>query len=299
MPEKPTNRCGYAAIVGRPNVGKSTLLNRLVGQKLAITSHKAQTTRHSIQGFCTLSGGQIVFVDTPGIHQRADHAMNRYLNRTAKTVLRDVDVVVFVVEAGRWTREDEAVLAVIRQAGAPTILALNKVDRIKQKTDLLPFISEFSSRFEFLEVVPVSARAGDNVSRLEQLVLKALPPGQNFYPEDQVTDRHERFFAAELLREQLIRRYSKELPYALSVEIEKFEEEGRLYRISAVVWVERPGQKRIIIGKDGQALKEAAQSARIEMEKFFEHKVFLTVWIKIKKSWSNDEAALVRLGYGE
>ena len=299
MSAEARNRCGYAAIVGRPNVGKSTLLNRLVGQKLAITSHKAQTTRHSILGIRTLPSGQIVYVDTPGIHQRADHAMNRYLNRTARNVLRDVDLLLFLVEAGRWTPEDEGVLGNARQAGVPVILAINKVDLIKDKAELLPYIAELAGRMDFYQVIPISARRGKNLERLQQLVLAALPEGDNFFPEDQVTDRPERFFAAELLREQLTRRYAKELPYALSVEIETFEEEGQLYRIGAVIWVERPGQKRILIGHQGQAMKETSTQARLAMEEFFQRRVFLSVWVRVKKSWSSDETALSRLGYGE
>ncbi len=293
------NRCGYAAIVGRPNVGKSTLLNRLVGQKLAITSRKPQTTRHSILGVKTSSQGQVIYVDTPGIHHRGEQAMNRYLNRTARAALSDVDLVVFVVEALRWTEEDAMVLEALRRCNAPAILVVNKVDRVKRRDDLLPFLSEAAEKFDFREVIPLSAKNGENVALLEERVLAALPEGINFFPDDQLTDRSERFFASELIREQLTRRYAKEIPYALTVEIEKFEEEGNLYRIDALIWVERPGQKNIIIGSKGEALKEVAKKARLEMEKFFEKKIYLNLWVKIKKSWSSDESALGRLGYGE
>ncbi len=293
------NRCGYAAIVGRPNVGKSTLLNRLIGQKLAITSRKPQTTRHSILGVKTSSGGQVIYVDTPGIHQRGEQAMNRYLNRTARAILSDVDLVIFVVEALRWTEEDAVVLDALQRSNAPAILVVNKVDRIKRRDDLLPFLSETAEKFAFREVIPLSAKNGENVALLEERVLAALPEGINLFPDDQLTDRSERFFASELIREQLTRRYSKEIPYALTVEIEKFEEEGNLYRIDALIWVERPGQKNIIIGSKGEALKEVAKNARLEMEKFFEKKIYLNLWVKIKKSWSSDESALSRLGYGE
>ncbi len=292
-------RCGYCAIIGRPNVGKSTLLNRLIGQKLAITSHKPQTTRHSILGVKSRTEGQIIYVDTPGIHTRGDQAMNRYLNRTAKSALADVDLLLFVVEAQKWTTEDQSVLDSIRKYETPVILVINKIDMIKKKDELLPFIAETSARYEFQEVIPVSARNSVQLEELESKVLGYLPEGDNFFPEDQLTDRSERFFAAELIREQLTRRYAKEIPYALTVEIEKFEEEGNLYRINALIWVERPGQKNIIIGKKGEALKEVGKSARIEMEKFFGSKVFLTLWVKVKKSWSSDESALGRLGYGE
>ncbi len=293
------NRCGYLAIAGRPNVGKSTLLNRVVGQKLAITSHKPQTTRHHILGIKTLPGGQIVYVDTPGIHRRLDNAMNRYLNRTAKSVLSDVDAILFVVEALRWTEEDAAVLEAIARRRVAVILAINKVDRLKQKDDLLPFMAEMSARYDFKAILPISATRGTQLAQLEQAVLNILPRGENLFPDDQITDRPERFFAAELVREQLTRRYGKELPYALSVEIDSFEAKGELYRIAAIVWVERPGQKAILIGKDGGSLKEAGREARIQMERFFQCKVYLRLWVKVKKSWSNDEAAMLRLGYGE
>ncbi len=294
-----TRHCGYCAIVGRPNVGKSTLLNRLIGQKLAITSSKPQTTRHSILGVKTRDDGQIVYVDTPGIHQRGDQPMNRYLNRTAKSALQDVDLALFVVEALKWTPEDAAVLSSLVERKATVVLVINKVDRIKDKQRILPYLSELSARYSFLEVFPVSAQKGDNIERLENGVISLLPEGDNLFPEDQLTDRSERFFAAELIREQLTRRYAKEIPYALTVEIERFEEEGNLYRIGAVIWVERKGQKNIIIGSKGEALKEVATQARLEMERFYGRKVFLEVWIKIKKSWSSDESALARLGYSD
>ncbi|MEW8010384.1 MAG: GTPase Era [Candidatus Thiodiazotropha sp.] len=296
---KSNNHCGYAAIVGRPNVGKSTLLNRLLGFRLAITSHKAQTTRHTILGINTLAGGQVIYVDTPGIHQRSDNAMNRYLNRTAKTALADVDLLIFVVDALSWNSEDEEVLTLIKQVETPTILVVNKVDRIKQKERLLPYLSDLSSRHRFIEIVPVSAKNGRNLDTLQELVLRTLPEAENFYPHDQLTDRPEKFFAAEMIREQITRRYAKELPYAVSVEIERFEELSGLYRIHAVIWVEKAGQKGILIGKDGQALKEVATQARKAMQRFFDCKVHLELWVKVKKSWSSDEAALIRLGYGE
>ncbi len=296
---KTNNRCGYTAIVGRPNVGKSTLLNRIIGQKLAITSHKPQTTRHSILGVKTSEGGQIVYVDTPGIHKRGNQPMNKYLNRTAKSALADVDLLLFVIEALRWTDEDEAVLKTLIKYGLKCILLVNKVDRVKDKEELLPFIAEVSTRHTFTEIIPLSALNGTNVQELERKVLEAMPEGDNIYPDDQLTDRSERFFAAELVREQLTQRYAKEIPYALTVEIEKFEVKKDIYHITTLIWVERKGQKNIIIGKDGQALKEVATQARIEMEKFFGHKVFLRIWVKVKKSWSTDSKSLHQLGYGD
>ncbi len=294
-----SNRCGYAAIVGRPNVGKSTLLNRLIGQKLAITSHKPQTTRHNILGVKTLSGGQILYVDTPGIHRRGDNALSRHLNRAARSVLADVDCVLFLIEALHWEAEDRLVLQDLSRSQAPVILAVNKVDRVKDKERLLPFLAQIAATYAFREVVPISARTGVNLGGLETGVLQALPEGPNVYPAEQITDRSERFLAAELLREQLTRRYAAEIPYVVTVEIERFEELGRLYRIGAIVWVEREGQKKILLGEKGLALKEAASEARLQMEKLFERKVHLEVWIKLKKSWSSDQGALVRLGYLE
>ncbi|MDF1528842.1 MAG: GTPase Era [Sedimenticola sp.] len=299
MSEQPNSRCGYCAIVGRPNVGKSTLLNRLIGQKLAITSHKPQTTRHSILGVKTTDEGQIIYVDTPGLHKRGDHAMNRYLNRTARSALADVDMILFVVEALRWTDEDQAVLETVSRLDIPVLLLVNKIDTVKNKEELLPYLDTTSKRFEFSAVIPLSARKGDNIAPLEKQVLSGMPEGIAYFPEDQLTDRSERFFAAELIREQLTQRYAKEIPYALTVEIEKFEEEGNLYRIHGLIWVEREGQKNIIIGAKGEALKAVGTQARIEMEKFFDKKVYLQLWVKVKKSWSSDEGALSRLGYSD
>lgn len=292
-------RSGFAALVGRPNVGKSTLLNRLLGQKMAITSHKPQTTRHRILGVKTVDQAQVVYIDTPGIHQRGDKAMNRYLNRTAHSSLLDVDLALLVCQAMVWNDEDDKVLQVIRQSGIPCVAVVNKVDTVQPKEKMLPFLAELGARHAFLEVVPVSARDGTNLQILETLVLRHLPEGELIFPEDQVTDRPSRFFAAELLREQLIRRYHKELPYALSVEIEKFEEQAERYLIAAVIWVERESQRRILLGRQGEAMKEAATAARLEMARFFETRVHLDVWIKVKKSWSSDEASLAQLGYSE
>ncbi|PLX62984.1 GTPase Era [Sedimenticola selenatireducens] len=299
MSDQQSGRCGFCAIVGRPNVGKSTLLNRLIGQKLAITSHKPQTTRHSILGVKTTESAQIVYVDTPGIHKRGDHAMNRYLNRTARSALSDVDLILFVVEALRWTDEDQAVLDALSRLDMPVLLVVNKIDTVKNKEALLPYLENLAGKFDFTAVIPLSARKGNNLEPLEKQVIACLPEGEHIFPDDQLTDRSERFFAAELVREQLTRRYAKEIPYALTVEIEKFDEEGNLYRIDALIWVERQGQKNIIIGAKGEALKEVGTQARKEMEKFFDKKVFLQLWVKVKKGWSSDEGALSRLGYSD
>lgn len=305
------NRCGYVAIVGRPNVGKSTLLNRLLGQKLAITSHKPQTTRHTILGVSTRPDGQILYVDTPGLHQRGGNALNRYLNRAARAMLADVDLVLLVIEALHFGDEDTLALAEIAKAGTPTLVAVNKTDRVADKARLLPFLQSLSERHPFVAIVPVSALKGDQVERLEVQVLAALPEGAPLFPEDQLTDRSERFLAAELLREQLMQRYGQELPYRTTVEIESFtleqptqaaradEAQEPRARIHALIWVERESQKAIIIGRRGEALKAAASQARLEMQKLFGRRVHLEVWVKVKDSWSSDEAALASLGYGE
>ena len=292
-----SERSGFAAIVGRPNVGKSTLLNRFIGLKLAITSHKPQTTRHSIVGVKTRDDGQIVFVDTPGIHRRGSQAMNRYLNRTAKAVLSDVDVLLFVVQAGVFNREDKLVLKTVIESKTPVILVINKIDLLEDKEELLPYIAELKELYAFEDVMLVSAKNGKQVEQLENRVLQALPEGENIYPEDQLTDRSERFFAAELIREQLTRHYHQELPYATTVEIESFSEEEKLYRINALIWVERKGQKAILIGNKGEAMKKVGTMARKAMEKFLGKKVYLQLWVKVRESWSDDENALSRLGY--
>jgi len=299
-------RCGYVAIVGRPNVGKSTLLNRLLGQKLAITSHKPQTTRHTILGVSTRADGQILYVDTPGLHQRGGSALNRYLNRAARSILSDVDLILLVVEALRFDDEDALALDASADAGTPVIVAVNKCDRVADKPRLLPFLQHLSERHPLLAMVPVSALSGDQVDRLQAAVLDALPVGKPLYPPDQLTDRSERFLAAELLREQLMQRYGKELPYRTTVEIESFKLEAServdgepRASIDALIWVERESQKAIIIGRGGEALKATASQARLEMQKLFGRSVHLNVWVKVKHSWSSDEAALARLGYGE
>lgn len=294
-----TNRCGYVAIVGRPNVGKSTLLNRMIGQKLAITSHKAQTTRHSILGIKTADKGQLLFVDTPGLHERGSSALNRYLNRAARAALADVDVVLLVVEALRFTREDELALKAAAESGAAVVAAVNKVDRVADKQALLPYLQDLGARHDFADIVPVSAKRGEQLDVLEDVLLALLPQAEPLFPADQITDRSERFFAAELLREQLTRRYSQELPYRTTVEIERFEDEGGRYLIHALVWVERESQKAIIIGHGGEALKAAATQARRAMQDLFGCPVHLEVWVKVKQSWSSDEAALASLGYGD
>lgn len=292
-------RCGYVALVGRPNVGKSTLLNRLLGQKISITSRRPQTTRHRILGIKTEPDSQVIYVDTPGLHRRAERAINRYMNRTAGEVLQDVDAVVFLTEGTRWTDEDELVLQRVRQADVPVILAVNKVDRLQDKSVLLPHLQALGEKFAFAQIIPISAQRGENVQELEQAVLELLPHGPAMFPPDQITDRSERFMAAELVREKLFRLLGQELPYGLTVEIERFREDGGLLRINALVWVDRDSQKAIVIGKGGAVLKQVGQEARRDMEKAFQRKVFLEIWVKVKEGWADDERALRSLGYHE
>lgn len=290
-------RCGYVALLGRPNVGKSTLMNHLIGQKLSITSRKPQTTRHRILGIKTTDQAQIIYVDTPGIHQKAKKAMNRFMNRTASAVIQDVQVVVFVVEALKWTPEDELVLSALSATTATVILAVNKVDKLARKEALLPFLQELGSKHDFAEIVPVSAKSGSNLDQLETAIVRHLDVSEPWYPEDQLTDRNARFLAAEIVREKLMRSLGQELPYATTVEIEKFEETDRLDRINALIWVERENQKSIVIGDRGERLKKIGQQARLDMQKLFDKKVHLELWVKVKEGWSNDERALSSLGY--
>ncbi|MCF7981640.1 MAG: GTPase Era, partial [Pseudomonadales bacterium] len=288
---------GYVAIVGRPNVGKSTLLNRILGQKISITSRKPQTTRHQILGVKTVAGSQVIYVDTPGLHKDRKQALNRYMNRAASSALRDVDLVVFVVERTAWTDEDEMVLEKVKQVPCPVILVLNKVDQIADKEKLLPWIQQLSDKMAFAEILPISASNGDNVEALEKEIAKRLPEGVHYFPEDQVTDRSERFMASELVREKIMRRLGDEIPYQVAVEIEEFKRNEKLVTIRALILVEREGQKKIIIGKKGEQIKSIGRDARLDMEKLFDSKVMLTLWIKVKSGWSDSERALKSLGY--
>jgi len=290
-------KTGYVALVGRPNAGKSTLLNHLVGQKICITSRRPQTTRHSIHGIKTTEAGQAIFVDTPGIHGEQKRAMNRYLNKTASSALMGVDVIVWVVDQWIWHPENDVVLAQLRNATCPVILAVNKIDQCEDKERLLPFLDDAAKRFEFAAIVPIAALKNTNLDRLEAAIMDLLPEGEPIYPEEQVTDRPQRFFAAEIIREKLIRSLGQEVPHALTVQIEKYEEGETLTRIHAIIWVEREGQKAIVIGKDGEVLKKVGQRAREDMEKTLEHKVYLNLWVKVKKGWSDNERAMQSLGY--
>ena len=284
--------------MGRPNVGKSTLLNRIVGQKVSITASKPQTTRHRICGIASRRDEQIVFVDTPGIHRARHSAMSRYLNRTARAATDGVDVVVFMVEAPRWTDEDEEVRRGLRGTGAPVLLVPNKIDRLADRTVLLPYLERFDRGSGFDEVIPVSARRAENFDALLDQVRRRLPRAPAMFPADALTDRGERFLAGELVREKLTRKLDRELPYQLTVEIERFRSEKGIVHIGAVVWVERASQKGIVIGKGGRVLKAVGTEARANMETLFGRRVHLELWVKARAGWASDEKALERLGYG-
>ncbi|MBI2786066.1 MAG: GTPase Era [Legionella longbeachae] len=292
-----TSYCGYIALVGRPNVGKSTLLNCILQQKVSITSKKPQTTRHSILGIRTEDDYQFVYVDTPGIHQESKKVMNRMMNKTAISVLRDVDVIAFLVDRTHWQEEDDYVLNIVRNANAPCVLVVNKVDKIDDKSQLLPWIEKISQQFEFAAIIPISAKTGKQVNELQDKLQSYLPEGPHLFPDDQLTDRSTKFLCAELLREKIFRFCGQELPYSVTVDIESFKDEEKLVRIHALILVEKDNHKRMIIGDKGQKLKEMATSARMDMEKLLDKKVFLQCWCKVKSGWSDDERILKQLGY--
>ncbi len=301
MSEQPQTqpRCGYVAIVGRPNVGKSTLINHLLQQKICITSRKPQTTRHNMLGIKTTGNNQIIFVDTPGMHQGHGKAINRYMNRSANTAVKDVDAIVFVVDKLYWTHEDDLVVKRLQNVECPIILAVNKVDELVEKDALLPHLQQLMSKLNVADVVPISALRDYNLDRLEALIVAYLPEAVHFYPEDQITDRSSRFIAAELVREKITRQLGDELPYQINVEIESFSYEGNCLHIGALILVERQGQKQILIGEKGDKIKQIGKAARLDMEKLFDSKVMLTLWVKVKSGWSDDDRALRSLGYDD
>ena len=299
MASESARRCGYVAIVGRPNVGKSTLLNHILGQKISITSRKPQTTRHQVLGIKTEDNYQVIFVDTPGLHRGEDKAINRYMNKAASSAIRDVDLVLFLVDRTAWTEEDQMVLEHVQRAKLPTLLVVNKVDLLEDKNVLLPHLQSLADRGEFEAIVPVSALRQRNVDSLEQEILKYLPEAEHFYPEEQITDRSQRFLAAEIVREKIMRQLGDELPYSVTVEIEEFGLEGEVAHISALILVERKGQKKIIIGDKGSRLRSIGTDARKDMERLFDCKVMLRLWVKVKSGWSDDERALRSLGYDD
>ena len=292
-------RCGYVAIVGRPNVGKSTLMNHILKQKLSITSRKPQTTRHNVLGIKTEGNTQAIYVDTPGLHLKHAKAINRYMNKAATTALRDVDVVVFLVDRLAWTDEDDMVVKRLQNLDCPILLAVNKVDQIEDKETLLPHMSGLTEKLAFDEIIPISALRDVNLDSLEKEVEKRLPEGMHFFPEDQITDRSSRFLAAEIVREKITRQLGDELPYQMTVEIEEFSHDGKIIHIGALILVERDGQKRILIGDKGAKIKQIGQEARMDMEALFDCKVMLRTWVKVKSGWSDDERALRSLGYDD
>lgn len=294
-------KSGYVAIIGRPNVGKSTLLNAILGKKLSIISPKPQTTRNQIIGIKTIVendiSAQTIYIDTPGIHKTEKNAMNRYMNRLANSVIADADIVVFMVDSMHWYDEDELVLQRIKECNAPVILAINKIDLIKDKKELLPYIQKIKEKYNFAEILPLEANNPESVNAFEQVIIAMLPDGPHLYPDDQITDKNEKFQIAELIREKLILLTEQEVPYSTMVEIEDMKDTQKLVEISAIIWVEREGQKAIVIGKNGALLKKVGTQARKDIEKLLGRKVFLRLWVKVKNDWTNSDKALRSLGY--
>ncbi|KFA59650.1 GTPase Era [Gilliamella sp. Choc4-2] len=300
MTEK-TKHCGFVAIVGRPNVGKSTLLNQLLGQKVSITSRKAQTTRHRIVGIDTQDNDQIIYIDTPGLHIEEKRAINRLMNRAASSSIGDVELVIFVVEGTHWTDDDEMVVNKLKDCKSPVLLVINKIDNVTDKTQLLPHIQTISQKVNFLDVIPISAETGEGIDIIKNIVKKHLPVGEHHFPEDYITDRSQRFMASEIIREKLMRFLGDELPYSVTVEIEQFkvDERNGMYRINGLILVERDGQKKMVIGNKGEKIKKIGIEARKDMQLFFDNKVHLELWVKVKAGWADDERALRSLGYSD
>ncbi|MCX8574670.1 MULTISPECIES: GTPase Era [unclassified Gilliamella] len=296
-----TQHCGFVAIVGRPNVGKSTLLNQLLGQKVSITSRKAQTTRHRIVGIDTQGSDQIIYIDTPGLHIEEKRAINRLMNRAASSSIGDVELVIFVVEGTHWTDDDEMVANKLKDCKSPVLFVINKIDNVTDKTQLLPHIQEISQKINFLDVVPISAEKGEGIDIIKDIVKKHLPVGEHHFPEDYITDRSQRFMASEIIREKLMRFLGDELPYSVTVEIEQFKVDERtgMYRINGLILVERDGQKKMVIGNKGEKIKKIGIEARKDMQSFFDTKVHLELWVKVKAGWADDERALRSLGYSD
>lgn len=296
---KNTKRCGHIAIVGRPNVGKSTLLNHILGQKLSITSRKPQTTRHKLLGIKTTEDTQFIYVDTPGLHQGQKKAINRYMNRAVTTAIQDVDIVLFMIEKLHWLPEDELVAQRLANINRPVVLVINKMDTLDDKEMLLPHMQKMIDLLNVKEIIPISALQNQNLDRLEEIIRDCLPESEHFFPEDQITDRSSRFLAAEIIREKITRQLGDELPYQMTVEIEDFSQEGKILHINALILVERDGQKRILIGDKGDRLKKIGQQAREDMQLLFDSKIMLKTWVKVKSGWSDDERALRSLGYDD
>jgi GTPase len=292
----PPSRCGYVAIVGRPNVGKSTLLNALVGEKIAATTRKPQTTRHRILGIVTLGPDQLILVDTPGIDTASGKLLGRVLNQTALAVLSDTDAVLFVVEADRWEEGDARILEMLKAAGAKVVLAINKVDRLKRREALLPFIEQLRRLHDFAEIVPVSGLRKVNLEPLLGVLTACLPEGAHLFPEDELTDRSQRFRVTEVIREQLLERLGQEVPYATVVEVEAWRDTPRVTHIDAVIWVERDSQKAIVVGKGGRMIKAVGTAARHVLEEMLERKVMLRLRVRVREGWQGDVASIRRMG---
>jgi GTPase len=292
----PQFRCGFAALVGRPNVGKSTLLNALVGEKLSIVTPRPQTTRHRILGVCTLPGAQIAFVDTPGLHVKASRALNRAMNRTATAALAEADLAVLVLEALEWTAEDELTLKRIVRTARPAIAAVNKIDRVHPRARLLPYLGELATRHDFLAIVPVSALKADNVGDLRDTIAAHLPHSPPIFPQDELTDRGLPFRIAEMIREKLTLELNQEVPYGIAVEVERLAEEDGQLTVDAAVWVDRPGQKPIVIGARGERLKRVGRSARIALNGILGRRLHLNLWVKVRQNWADNARALRDLG---
>lgn len=292
----PALRAGFAALVGRPNVGKSTLLNALCGEKLSIVTPRPQTTRHRVLGVINREGLQIAFVDTPGLHRGEARALNRAMNRTAAAALADADIVIFVVEALRWTDEDDAALERIRRSGRPVIAVVNKVDKAKPRDRLLPYLAQLASRADFLDIVPLSAQKGQNLDRLVDVIGKHLPESPQLFPPETVTDRDIRFRIAEVIREKLTLELNQEVPYGIAVEVESITEEDGQRVVSAIIWVDREGQKPIVIGAGGARLKRVGSAARRELNALTGQRFHLTLWVKVREDWADNAQALRALG---
>lgn len=290
-------KAGYVAIIGRPNVGKSTLLNKILGQKVSITSRKPQTTRHKILGIKTQNDAQTIYVDTPGIHGENEKMLNQYMNQAALSTFSDVDLIIFVVAGTIWNKEDEAVLQALQKTNRPVILAINKTDIVEQKDKLLEHIKNISQKFNFATIIPISAQSGTNIAKLEEVVGTFLPSSPWYFPEEQFTDRDHKFLIAEIIREKLMRFLGQELPYAISVMVDQIEDKEGIVHVNTTIYVERDGQKIIIVGKNGEVLKKVGTLARKEIENIFNKKVFLRLWVKVKGSWTDNKELLQQLGY--
>jgi len=290
---------GYIALVGKPNVGKSTLMNQVLGRKLSITSRKPQTTRQRVLGIHTTEQAQLIYVDTPGLHQEMPREINRYMNRLARASLHDVDVVVWLVDPRKMDGQDQWILGQLKNVDKPVVLAINKIDKIKHREELLPLMEKMAQEYSFAAVIPISAAKGDNLVQLEKTLTSLLPTGPLYFPPEQFTDRSDRFVAAEFLREKLLRYLGHELPYATTVTIDALSDEEKILRLAATIWVERDSQKAIVIGKQGAQLKQIGQAARQDLERYFGKQVYLRTWVKVKSNWSDDLKSMKQFGYDD